>query len=77
MRAIELQYKDAKAIATLGLNYFGGIEILAIEHGIDDYVIVRGYTDDLHRYKIKYDTSRPYFTYCNGCRYHLDEFIKL
>lgn len=77
MRAIERQYGGAKAIATMGLNNFCGMEILAIEYGIDDYVIVRGFIDDLHRYKIHYETERPYFRYCNGCRYHLDEFIRV
>lgn len=55
------------------------IKILDIAFGIEDRVIVEGYTGDLHNFKLYYPagSDRCYFRYSNGCRYYLDEFISV
>ena len=58
--------KDYKPVATLGINNFGGLAIMEIEHGIDDYVFVTdnygdGYTN-ITKNKIRYNKKgKPYF----------------
>lgn len=58
---------------------FGGIEIKAIEYGINNFVIfVAGAwcsEHSIHRSKIYYNNDRPYFKY-KGIRVHLDNCIK-
>lgn len=71
------QYQDAEPIGIYFVGIGCSMAILDIINGIEDYVVVRGFTGDLHKYKIHIDTERPYFRYCNGCRYHLDEFVRV
>lgn len=58
---------------------FGGIEIKAIEYGIDDYVVFMASAwrskHSMHKGKIYYNSSRPYFKY-KDIRIHLDDCIK-
>ena len=72
------KYSAMNPIASQCVCNMASIDIITIEYGIDDYAIVCGYVGDLHRYKIKYNTAgRAYFTYQNGCRYFLDEFMRV
>ena len=71
------KYKDAKAVATYCLSNLGGIEILDILYGIDDYVVVRYYGESYHRVKINYTMSgRSYFR-IGAYRIYLDECMKV
>lgn len=72
--------KDKPPIAVLSLNNFGGIEILDVEYGINDYVVTAvnnaGKRCCCGRHKI--DTTaagRSYFRFGNN-RYYLDEFLR-
>lgn len=57
---------------------FGGLGIIEIEYGINDYVIYDdgffGGKKKQHRAKIYY-SNNPYFIY-NGVRIHLNECIR-
>ena len=75
MKLLEYENKEPIAINFIAMGC--AMAILDIQYGIDDYVIIKGFTGDLHRYKIHYGTERPYFRYCNGCRYHIDEFLRV
>ena len=77
------KYADTKAIAYINTCFtqWGGIEILDIEHGIDDVAIAcfnfgKG-RQDVRRHKIY--TSRSGRTYIRkqGQRYYLDEAMKV
>lgn len=52
------KYRDVKPIGVYGMNNWGGVEVLGIEHGIEDYVIARfnfgGEPQNPHRCKIRY-----------------------
>ena len=67
MRCIDMtkemkeKYKDAKPIATYCLSNWGGIEILDILYGIDDYVVSRYYGKELHCNKINYGVKHSSF----------------
>ena len=67
-------YENSEPIAVMGITNTCAMEILDTD-GI--FVIVRGFVGDLHRYTIRYNTQRPYFIYKNGCRYHIDEFLRV
>lgn len=53
------KYRDVEPIGVYAINNWGGVEVLGIEHCIeDDYVIARfnfgGKPQNLHRCKIRY-----------------------
>ena len=58
---------------------YSGIEIKAIEYGIEDYVVfVAGAwcsKKSVHKSKVYYTGKRDYFKF-NGCRIPLDECIR-
>ena len=58
-------YADKKPIAVYGMSNWGGIEILDIEYGVDDYVISRfnfGEPDKtIHKTKITYGANHSTF----------------
>ena len=54
-------YINKPAIATYHLSNFGGIEILDILHGIDDYVVARYYGNSIHCVKIRYGVNHSSF----------------
>ena len=72
---------DYKPVGVLTLCNFGGLAIMEIEHGIDDYVIVcdnyeNGYKN-ITRNKINYNAKgNPYFIR-NGRRWYLSEFMRV
>jgi len=74
------KYKDKKPIAVLPLNNFGGIEIIDVEYGINDYVITAvnnaGKRCCFGRHKIDATAvGRDYFRFGNS-RYYIDEFMR-
>ena len=82
------EYIGKPAIAVYADSAYTGLEILAIEYGIDDYVIVRDWrtvftqqgkkkVEEIHRYKIYYGNKHTYFNYRNRCRYYLDDFMRV
>ncbi len=77
-KAQKERYSQMKPLASQGVTNTCSIDIMEFEYGVEDYVIVRGYVNDFHRYKLKTSTTgRHYFNYQNGCRYYVDEFIVL
>lgn len=65
-----------KAIAYKSVINTLGIEIIDIEYGINDNVLIRwtDAPDKIERRRIHYD-GRPWFTF-HGTRYYIDEFIR-
>lgn len=74
------KYKDKKPIAVYPMSNWGGIEILDIEYGIDDYVICRfnfGEPEDkLHRVKVTYG-ARSTTIYVDGTRIRLGDCMRV
>lgn len=52
------KYRDVEPIGVYGMNNWGGVEVLGIEYGIEDYVIARfnfgGEPQNPRRCKIRY-----------------------
>lgn len=82
------EYIGKPAIAVHAYSAFSGLEILAIEDGIDDYVVVRDWvhrytkegetkTEEIHKYKLKESTKGTYFRYRNNLRYYLKDFMRV
>ena len=70
-------YEKKNPIAVIGITNISSIQILDIEYGIDDYVIIKGFTGDIHRHKIYYSVRKGmYFKYGNA-RYYLKHFLKI
>ena len=74
------QYKNTEPIGTYAMSNWGGLEILDIQYGIDDYVIASfnfGTRQQIRRHKICYTpTGRPYIRK-QGTRFYLDEIMKI
>ena len=78
MKKEELKkYEGKKPIAVYALTNTCAMYILDIVYDIDDHVIIKGYTGDTHKYKIKYTNKGGYFTYCNGCRCYINDFMRM
>lgn len=64
-KAERQMYVDKKPIAVYGISNWGGLEILDIEYGVDDYVISRfnfGEPEEvIHKTKINYNSNHPTF----------------
>lgn len=54
-------YKDKKPVAVYPMSNWGGIEILDILYGIEDYVVARYYGKTYHKVKINYNINHPSF----------------
>ena len=71
---------DYKPVGVLPLCNYGGLAIMEIEHGIDDYVYVMdnyGEYKNLTKNVIKYSRKgNPYFIR-RGQRYYLSEFMRV
>lgn len=52
------KYSEKKPIAVYPLSNYGGIEILDILYGIDDYVVVRYYGKSYHKVKLNGNSFR-------------------
>ena len=73
------KYKNARPMGVICLSNWGGIEILDIEHGIDDHVIWRenyGEPKKAHRSKIDYKPERPCFR-AGRMTVHFDEVMRV
>ena len=69
-------YESAKPIATQCVTNNCSIDIMDINYGVDEFVVVRGYIGDIHKYKLNITKNgRMFFTYQNGLRYYVDEFM--
>ena len=72
---------DYKPAGVLTLCNFGGLAIMEIEYGIDDYVIVcDNYGDgykNLTRNKLRYNTKGNAYFVRNGRRWYLDQFMRV
>lgn len=72
---------DYKPAGVLCLNNFGGMAVMEIEYGIDDYVYVcdhygNGYKN-LTKNKIKYDTNGNAYFVRKGQKWFLSDFIRV
>lgn len=74
-------YRDKKPIASYPISNWGGIEILDILNGIDDYVVCRynfGEPEEkLHRLKLQYSKTGAPFVYLEGTYVRLDKCIEV
>lgn len=62
----KMEYSKKQVVGVYGFSNCGGIEILDILHGIDDFVIYRWNTGtenpaDVHRAKINYGVNKTTF----------------
>jgi hypothetical protein len=74
------QYQDKKPIAVYPMGSWGGIEILDIINGIDDYVIWRynyGSPDKLHKAKVLINDVGHQYIRISGSRVKLDNFMRV
>lgn len=75
------KYANAKAIGVLPLCNFGGLEILDIEYGIEDYVIAcfnfGNGRYDFRRHKICTTPSGRQYFRKQGTRYYFDEVMRV
>ena len=69
-------YEKKNPIAAMGITNISSIQILDIEYGIDDYVIIKGFVGDIHKIKIYDSTKGAYFKYSNS-RYYIKDFMKI
>lgn len=75
------KYMDKPVIGVYCLSNYGGLVILDIEYGIDDYVIAafdygRG-KQSINRHKIQFTKhGRPYFKKY-GSRYYFDDIMRV
>ena len=54
----KMQYADKKPIAVYPMSNWGGVEILDILYGIEDYVVARYYGKSYHKVKINGNSFR-------------------
>lgn len=74
------EYENKEPIATFVLCNLGGIEILDILYGIDDYVVYRfnfGKPEETHRAKIRYGVNHSSFKTFVGYSVRLDECMRV
>ena len=75
------KYENTKPIGTFCLCNFGGLEILDIEYGIDDYIIAcfnfgTG-RQQIRRHKIQITPSGRMFIRKQNVRYYMDEILRI
>ena len=74
------QYKDKKPIGVYPMSNWGGVEILDVLHGIDDYAVWRynfGEPEEkIHKTKIRYGVNRAYIITDSG-QIRLDECMRV
>lgn len=74
------EYENKQPIATYCMSNFGGIEIMDILYGIDDYVVYRwnfGTPSELHTAKIRYGVNHSSFRTSAGYSIRLDECMRV
>lgn len=73
-------YNERGPVATYCLSNCGGIEIMDILYGIDDYVVYRwnfGTPTELHTAKIRYGANHSSFRTSAGYSIRLDECMRV
>ena len=75
------KYENTKPVAVKSISNFGGIEILDIIYGINDYIVAcfNFETDrqQIRQHKIcETSAGRSYF-WKNHTRYYLDDFMRI
>lgn len=75
------KYADTKAVGTLCLCNFGGIEILDIEDGWETYVVAcfnfgTG-RQKIQRHKVCYTPGGREYFWKQRTRYYLDQFMRV
>ena len=80
-REEKTKYQDKKAVAVC-CDGLVGIECLDIIYGIDDYMVVRGYNNDLHKVKVyeRINTENPegyHYIKLYGRRYNTSDFMRV
>lgn len=73
-------YKDKKPVAVFGMSNFGGIEVMDILYGIEDYVVYRwnfGTPTEVHKAKINYGANHHSFRTSAGYSVRLDECMRV
>lgn len=73
-------YTTKDVIATYTLSNWGGIEILDILYGINDYVVYRynfGEPQEVHKAKINYGVNHSSFRTFAGYSIRLDECMRV
>ena len=72
---------DYKPAGVLPMNNFGGLAIMEIEHGIEDYLYVcDNYGDgykNITKNKIRYNARGNAYFMRYGKRYYLDQFMRV
>ena len=79
-RTEQQRYAEAPVIATYCMCNWGGIEILDILYGIEDYVVYRfnfGEPKEVHKAKIKYGARHDSFKTYAGYSIRLDECMRV
>lgn len=74
------KYENEKPVAVYTMNNWGGIEILDILYGIEDYVVYRfnfGEPQELHKAKIRYGVNHSSFRTPAGYSVRLDECMRV
>ena len=79
MMPLYKKYADTKPIRVMALCNWGGLEILDIEYGIDDYVIACfNYGNgrlEIRRHKVMYTPAGRVYIRKHGVRYYYDQML--
>lgn len=67
------QYENKEPIAVFTMTLTISMFIMDIN---DEYVIIKGFIKDLHKYKLKQTKKGFYFTYWDGRRYYINDFMR-
>ena len=76
----KLEYKDKKPIGSYCMSNWGGIEIMDIKQGIEDYVIWRfnfGEPQEVHKSKLHYGVRHTSFRTTAGYSIRLDDCMRV
>ena len=79
-KAEKKEYEGKQPIAVYPTCNWGGIEILDILYGIEDYVVYRfnyGKPKELHKAKIRYGANHSSFKTSAGYSVRLDECMRV
>lgn len=74
------KYKDVRPIAVYPMTNWGGVEILDVLCGIEDYAVYRfnfGEPQELHKAKIRYGANHNSFRTSAGYSVRLDECTRV
>ena len=75
-KAEKEMYRDKYPIGVYPLSNFGGIAVLDIIYGIDDYVVVQYYDISIHRVKLNYTASGRCYFRLGRFRVYMDEVMR-